>query len=210
MTKKAARSWAREHARDFYVRQARKHGYRSRAACKLLEMHRRFGLLKRGSCILDLGAAPGGWSQAASETAGGDTCIFALDRLPMEPLDRVTFIQGDFTSREVTESLLSQLGGRRVDLVLSDLAPNLGGNRVADMAQMSHLHELILDFSERILDKQGTLLMKAFAGDGLQRIQDLMKKGFSEVKSVKPDASRPRSRELYLMGRNRTQRRMAS
>ena len=210
MTKKTA-AWVREQLRDPYVRQAHSHGYRSRAAYKLLEMDQESGgFLRPGLCVVDLGAAPGSWSQVVSEKSNDESRIVAVDRLPMAQVDKVTCIQGDFTEPGVVDLLLNALGGRSAGLVLSDMAPNLSGNRVTDLAQMSLLHGLVLDLAERILGRRGVLLMKAFEGDGLAEIRRRMAQVFRDLRVLNPRASRSRSSEVYLLGRNLRQRGVAS
>lgn len=204
MTKKRSASskrWLHEHRSDTYVKQARHQGYRSRAVYKLEELDRRDHLLKPGISIVDLGAAPGGWCQYIERKLGGRAKVVALDVLPMDPLPGVTFIQGDFREAVVLEQLEAVLGGTKVDLVLSDMAPNISGVDAADQAGGVHLAELALEFARARLKPAGALVVKLFQGEGFDGFLGNLRKNFAKVALRKPKASRPRSREIYLVAR---------
>jgi len=190
------------HVRDPYVRQARDSGYRSRAAYKLIEIVEKDRLLRRGMTIVDLGAAPGSWSQVLAERVGPSGRIIAVDLSEMAPIPGVVFIQGDFREDEVLERIETALGGARCDLVLSDLSPNLTGVSDADQARSLHLCELALDFARKHLKQRGTLLVKAFQGTDYREFLASMRESFDTVLSRKPGASRDRSSEMYLLGKN--------
>jgi len=200
-TKSSAR-WLREHFTDEYVRRAQAEGYRSRAVYKLLEIHEKDRLLKPGGTVVDLGAAPGGWSQLATRLVGRDGRVIALDLLPMEPLAGVEFIQGDFRETAVLDQLLAALAGRPVDLVLSDLAPNTSGIKAVDQPRGLYLTELALDFAGRCLRPGGDFLVKAFQGEGFDAFLQDLRAAFAAVAPRKPRASRARSAEQYLLARN--------
>jgi 23S rRNA (uridine2552-2'-O)-methyltransferase len=198
--------WIRRHLTDPFVKAATKHGYRARSAYKLAEIDDRDKLLKPGSVVIDLGAAPGSWTQVVRErlTDGqGVVCgrIIALDVLPMDPLPDVTFIQGDFREAEVEAQLVAALGGERADLVLSDMAPNLSGIAAVDAARSGHLCELALAFAAAHLKPGGALLVKAFQGSGYSQFVEALKKTFVSVAVRKPAASRDSSSETYLLAR---------
>lgn len=194
--------WLREHAEDEYVRRARAQGYRSRAVYKLMEIQERDNLLRPGMTIVDLGAAPGGWSQLAIQIAGRQGKVIALDILPMEPLAGVEFIQGDFRESAVLERLLTALGGRPVDLVISDMAPNISGIKAIDQPRGMYLAELAMDFARQCLRPGGELLLKTFQGEGWDALVRDLKRSFASVAFRKPKSSRPRSSETYLLARN--------
>ena len=198
---KTSKAWMREHINDPYVQKARAEGYRSRAAYKLLELDKKDRLLVPGQLLVDLGAAPGSWSQVAVARLGSKGRVVAVDLLPMEPLPGVQFVQGDFREQKVQDALLVALGGRKADLVISDLAPNISGIGVSDQARSMHLCELALDFARQCLKPGGSLLVKAFQGAGFTEFLAGMRKSFVKVGSRKPEASRGRSSEMYLLGR---------
>ena len=199
---KRKQSWLDEHVNDPYVKQARKEGYRSRAVYKLQEINARDKLLYPGMTVVDLGAAPGGWSQLAAKIIGAKGRIFALDVLPLEPLEGVEFIQGDFQEQHVLDKMLHLMNGRKANLVISDMAPNITGMNVIDQPRAMYLSELALDFSRQVLVRGGDLVIKVFQGAGFDRfIQDL-RQSFARVVIRKPRASRPRSRECYVVARN--------
>ncbi len=200
-TKSSAR-WLREHFTDEYVRRAQVEGYRSRAVYKLLEIHEKDRLLRPGMTVVDLGAAPGGWSQLATKRVGGQGRVIALDLLPMEPLAGVEFIQGDFRETAVLDQLLATLVDRPVDLVLSDMAPNTSGIKVVDQPRGLYLAELALDFAGRRLRPGGDFLVKAFQGEGFDAFLKDLRAAFATVAPRKPRASRARSAEQYLLARN--------
>jgi 23S rRNA (uridine2552-2'-O)-methyltransferase len=198
---KSSKAWLAEHFSDEYVKRAQKEGWRSRAVYKLQEIDERDHLFASGMVVVDLGAAPGGWSQYARGRVGAHGRVVALDLLPLAPLPGVEFIQADFTESETLERLLQALHGRPVDLVISDLAPNMGGVRTTDQARAEHLTELALDFAERVLRPGGRLLLKAFQGPGHAALLRRLRAGFEQVVTRKPRASRARSREIYLLGK---------
>lgn len=190
-----------EHVNDPYVQLARKEGWRSRAAFKLMEIDDKDKLLKPGAVVVDLGAAPGGWSQVAAKRVGAGGLVFALDLLEMPPLPGVSFIQGDFREEAVLAQLEAQLGERRVGLVLSDMAPNMSGVPLVDQARVMHLAELGLEFCRARLQADGAFLVKVFQGTDYEAFLRAMRETFRTVAVRKPDASRDRSAELYLLGR---------
>jgi 23S rRNA (uridine2552-2'-O)-methyltransferase len=208
-SRKIDKAWLNDHVNDPYVKLARKEGYRARAAYKLKEIDEALGLVKPGQLVIDLGSAPGAWSQylrrrfapqgAASGALQGR--IVALDLLDFEPIDGVHFIQGDFRDEAVVQQLVQHLGGQRADLVLSDMAPNLSGIESADAARISHLVELAVDFAQQHLQRQGALVCKVFHGSGYSQLAKLFKDSFDVVKPIKPKASRDRSAETFLVGR---------
>jgi 23S rRNA (uridine2552-2'-O)-methyltransferase len=198
---KSSGRWLEEHFSDPYVRRAQKSGLRSRAAFKLEELDAVEKLLYQGAVIVDLGAAPGGWSQYAARRLGGKGRVLALDLLPMDAIAGVEFIQGDFREQAALDALLAQLGGRRVDLVLSDMAPNITGVDVVDHARAADLEGLALDFARQVLGPDGVLVMKVFQGAGFQELLAEARRAFRGVRMRKPGASRRRSSETYLVAR---------
>lgn len=207
-SKKVDRAWLHDHLTDPYVKLAQKEGYRARAAYKLKEIDERFGLVKPGQVVVDLGSAPGAWSQylrrrfAPSGAAAGELkgTIVALDVLPMEPVEGVTFLQGDFREEAVARQLAAALGGRKADLVVSDMAPNLSGIESSDAARIAHLVELAVEFARQHLAPGGALVAKVFHGSGYSQLVELFKRSFRVVKPIKPKASRDRSAETFLVG----------
>ncbi|MDQ2696567.1 MAG: 23S rRNA (uridine(2552)-2'-O)-methyltransferase RlmE [Pseudomonadota bacterium] len=199
---KSSSRWLQEHFADGHVRQARREGYRSRAVYKLKEIHDRDRQLRPGMTVVDLGAAPGGWSQLAAERVGGRGLVVALDVLPMAPLPGVQFIQGDFRDAATLEKLLAVLGDRPVDLVISDMAPNLSGIKAVDQPRGLYLAELAVDFARQRLAPGGALLTKVFQGEGLDALVRELRASFATVAFRKPKASRSRSPEHYLLARN--------
>ncbi len=199
---KSSSRWLHEHASDPYVKRARQQGWRSRAVFKLEQIQRAERLIKPGMLIVDLGAAPGGWSQFAARTLAGRGEVFALDVLPMAAMPGVTFIEGDFREQEVLDRLLAALQGRKADLVMSDMAPNLSGIDAVDQPRAGHLAELALDFAAGVLKPGGDLLLKLFQGSGFQELVQSARRRFANVKLRKPEASRARSAEVYLLARN--------
>ena len=201
---KVDRAWLHDHLNDPYVKKAQGQGYRARAAYKLLEINEQHRLVGPGSAVVELGSAPGAWSQYLSRTLGGQGMVVALDLLPMEPVTGVQFIQGDFRDDDTLAQLqqtLAQRGVARLDAVLSDMAPNLSGVAVADAARMSHLVELAVAFAQAHLKPEGVLLVKLFHGSGYSQLVRLFKDHFVQVKPLKPKASRARSAETFLLGR---------
>jgi 23S rRNA (uridine2552-2'-O)-methyltransferase len=200
------KSWLDQHRNDPYVKLAQKHDYRSRAAFKLVGIDEQDHLIKRGMTIVDLGSAPGSWAQVLRERlatgAGGiDGRIISLDLVPMEPVADVTFIEGDFREAETARLLEQALDGQKVDLVLSDMAPNLSGVGLADAARMQHLADLALEFAAAHLKPGGALLIKCFHGSGYSQIVEAFKRQFVTVAPRKPKASRDKSAEVFLLGR---------
>lgn len=194
--------WLAEHENDPYVAEARRLGLRSRAAFKLTEIQERDRIIKPGQIVVDLGAAPGGWSQIARPMLGGRGQLFALDILPMEALPGVEFICGDFREDSVLLQLEQRVGDQMVDVVLSDMAPNISGVNIADQVASMHLCELALEFAKAHLKPRGTLLVKAFQGDGFDAYLKTLRETFETVAIRKPKASRQRSTEVYLLARN--------
>jgi len=198
---KQSKKWLKEHFDDIYVKRAQEAGYRSRAVFKLQEIDEKDHLLQRGMTVVDLGAAPGGWSQYVRARLAPEDKVFALDILEMDPIPGVTILQGDFTEEAVLRALLDELQGRRVDLVLSDMAPNISGMKVVDQPRAMYLTELAMDFCERALSPGGSFLVKMFQGEGADMYIKELRARFDKVIIRKPKASRPRSREVYLLAR---------
>src|SRR5262252_3525922 len=198
---KSSSAWWKRHVNDPYVRKAGAQGYRARSAFKLLEIARREGLALIGQTVVDLGAAPGGWSQVLAQRVGGAGKVIALDLLEVAPIPGVAIIRGDFGEEGVLKQLEEVLAGRKVDLVVSDMAPNISGVRATDQARSIHLCELALDFARSHLNPRGALLVKAFQGSGYPEFLAEMKRAFVTVGSKKPGASRDESREMYLWGK---------
>ena len=207
-SKKVNKSWLNDHVNDPYVKLAKKDGYRARAAYKLKEIDETMGLIKPGHVIVDLGSTPGAWSQyvrrklSPQGAAVGDLngVIIAVDLLPMEPVEGVIFLQGDFREDEINQQLLKVLDGRPVNVVASDMAPNLSGIESADAARIAHLVELAIEFSIQHLHPQGALITKVFHGSGYSQLAKLFKETFKVVKPFKPKASRDKSSETFLVG----------
>ena len=200
---KSSKAWLHEHVNDHYVHMAQKDGYRARAAYKLLEINQKDKLIKTGTVLADLGSAPGSWSQVAAKLVGKTGAVFALDILPMDAIDGVSFIQGDFREDAVLEQFEALLDNRPLDLVICDMAPNMSGNAVTDQARSFYLCELALDFASQHLKPGGSFLVKVFQGAGYQEYTAAMREIFASVQTRKPDASRNRSREIYLLGKNK-------
>lgn len=197
---KSSQRWLKEHFDDPWVARAQAEGWRSRASFKLLEINEKDKLFRPGMRVLDLGAAPGGWSQVAAKQVGSKGLIVASDILPMEPIADVTFLQGDFREEDVFRKLLDILDGHKMDLVLSDMAPNMSGNRSVDVPRALYLAELALDMATRVLGPEGRFLVKVFQGEGYDQYRRDMQAAFSKLTTRKPGASRPRSNEVYLLG----------
>jgi len=198
---KSSQRWLDEHENDVYVQRARQDGYRSRATYKLLEINDKDRLIKPGMTVVDLGAAPGGWSQMAARLVGDKGHVVAMDILPMDGLAGVDFLQGDFREQEVLEQLLKMIGDQGVDLVISDMAPNISGMGVVDQPRAMYLTELALDMARQVLKPGGDFLVKVFQGEGFDEYMRDVRSSFSKVITRKPKASRPRSREVYLLAR---------
>ena len=199
---KSSHRWLRSHFDDEFVKRARREGFRSRAVYKLDEIQHKDRILKPGMTIVDLGAAPGGWSQYAARVLRGQGRIIAMDILPMEPLDGVEFLQGDFREDEVLETLMVKIDDRAIDLVMSDMAPNISGMEAVDQPRSMYLAELAVDFAAQVLREGGDLLFKAFQGEGFDDLVKLLRGQYRQVRIRKPKASRPRSREVYVLARH--------
>ncbi|GAA0681967.1 23S rRNA (uridine(2552)-2'-O)-methyltransferase RlmE [Marinobacterium maritimum] len=198
---KSSARWLKEHVNDPFVKQAQKDGYRSRASYKLLALNDKDKLIKPGMLVIDLGSAPGGWSQIASQLVGEQGKLIASDILPMDALPDVDFIQGDFTEESVFNEIMGVIDGRPVDVVISDMAPNLSGVASADQAGSIYLIELALDMAQQVLKPKGSFVAKAFQGEGYEEFVKQVREHFDTVLIRKPDASRARSREVYVVGK---------
>ncbi|MBD9566434.1 23S rRNA (uridine(2552)-2'-O)-methyltransferase RlmE [Pseudomonas sp. PDM09] len=196
---KTSLGWLKRHVNDPYVKQAQKDGYRSRASYKLLEVQEKYKLIRPGMSVVDLGAAPGGWSQVASRLIGGQGRLIASDILEMDSIPDVTFIQGDFTQDEVLAQILEAVGNSQVDLVISDMAPNMSGTPEVDMPKAMFLCELALDLAARILKPGGNFVIKVFQGEGFDAYVKDARQKFDKVQMIKPDSSRGSSREQYML-----------
>ncbi len=196
---KSSHRWMKEHFDDHYVKRSQKDGYRSRAVYKLEELDKKYNLVKPGQTIVDLGAAPGGWSQYCGLKLGSNGNIFALDILPMDALADVHFIQGDFREEAVLQQLLDSIGERKAHLVLSDMAPNMSGVDAVDIPRAMYLTELALELAQIVLAKDGNYLVKVFQGEGFDDYVRQCRQLFNKVMIRKPDASRDRSREVYVL-----------
>lgn len=200
---KSSPAWLHEHVNDPYVKQAQKDGYRARAAYKLLEINEKDKIIQAGTVLADLGSAPGSWSQVAAKLVEKQGKVFALDILPMQAIDGVEFIQGDFREEAVLNRFEQLLNHRPLDVVICDMAPNMAGNAVMDQARSFYLCELALDFAQNHLKTGGSFLVKVFQGAGYQEYLNAMRETFAVVQTRKPDASRNRSSEIYLLGKNK-------
>ena len=198
---KSSQRWLARNAKDKYVKRARQEGARSRAIYKIEEIDRRDRLLRPGMTVVDLGAAPGGWSQYVKSRVGASGRVLALDILPMEPVVGVEFIEGDFTEPPVLDLLVQRLQGKPVDLVISDMAPNMTGVASVDQARSMNLAELALEFSDKSLKPGGSLLIKTFQGAGFNEFYAQLRRRFEKLATRKPSASRAESKEIYLLGR---------
>lgn len=203
MAKKGSTSkgWLKEHFDDIYVKRAQREGYRSRACYKLLELNEKDRLFRPGMTVVDLGSAPGSWSQVAAELVGDSGRVIASDILPMDGLVGVDFIRGDFTEQKSFDSIMGMIDGRAVDLVISDMAPNMSGMAAIDQPQSMNLVELALDMAKNVLKPGGTFVAKVFQGEGFDQLLLDMRSSFKVVKSRKPEASRARSREIYQVAK---------
>ena len=196
---KSSKQWLRDHFNDAYVKKSKYEGYRSRASYKLLEIQRKDNFIKPGMTVVDLGAAPGGWSQVAAELVGDKGRVIASDILPMDIIANVEFVQGNFTEQGVLDKLVDQLCGSQVDLVISDLAPNMSGMKGIDQPQAMNLAELALDMSRSVLKPGANFLVKVFQGEGFESFRQELRETFRTVKTRKPAASRTKSSEIYLL-----------
>ncbi len=194
---KTSDRWLKEHFDDVWVKKSREDGYRSRASYKLIELDKKDRIFRPGQVVVDLGAAPGGWSQVAAEQVGDQGRVIASDILEMSPIAGVEFVQGDFTEQSVLEELLELLGSRRADVVISDMAPNMSGMAAVDIPTAMGLVELALDMARQVLRPGGVFAAKVFQGEGFESLLAEMRKSFTTVVSRKPDSSRARSREIY-------------
>ena len=199
----SSKQWLRRHVSDPYVQRSKREGYRSRSAYKLTEIDERDKLLKAGMTVVELGSAPGGWSQVAAKRVGPTGTVVAVDMLPMEPVSGVTFVQADFSTPEGLDAVRARLKGREADLVLSDMAPNLTGIAVTDQARAIALAELARDFALLHLKRDGALLVKIFQGAGYDEYFKSLRRAFEKVVVRKPDASRDESAEQFLLARGR-------
>jgi 23S rRNA (uridine2552-2'-O)-methyltransferase len=198
---KSSHRWLQEHINDPYVKQAQKDGYRSRSSYKLIELNEKDRLIRPGMLIMDLGSAPGGWSQVAGRLVGDKGRVLATDILPMEPLKNVDFIQGDFTEEAVFNQILTALNDAKPDLIISDIAPNITGIDSADQGSSIYLVELALDMARRVLKPKGNFVAKVFQGTGSDAYLKDLRTSFEKVSVRKPTASRPRSREVYVVAK---------
>ena len=201
MAKSKNRTWIKQHVKDPYVVQSQRDGYRSRASYKLLEIVEKTRMIKPGMTVVDLGSAPGGWSQVAAKLVGHKGSVVAVDILPMNPIAGVDFIQGDFTEEEILTKLLEKIENKPVDLVISDMAPNLTGMKAVDQPAVVYLAELAVDLAEQVLTENGIFIAKLFQGEGFDEFVRNTKNVFNVVSLKKPDASRSRSREVYLVAK---------
>jgi 23S rRNA (uridine2552-2'-O)-methyltransferase len=196
---KSSKQWLKEHFDDVYVKRSQEEGYRSRASYKLLEMQEKDGFIKTGMAVVDLGAAPGGWSQVIAKLVGDRGRVISSDILPMDRVAGVNFVQGDFTEQKVFDKLSNCLDDGLADLVISDMAPNMTGVKEIDQPRMVYLSELALHFARSTLKPKGCFLVKTFQGEGFEGFQKNLRHSFKTVKARKPRASRARSREIYLL-----------
>lgn len=197
--KGSSRRWMHEHLNDEYVKKAQKEGYRCRAVYKLLEIIEKKHIINKGDTVLDLGAAPGGWSQVAVKITGKSGQVIANDILPIEEINGVNFIQGDFTEQSVYDVLMNLIKGSSIDIVLSDMAPNMSGQLSVDQPKSMYLADLAIDFALKILSRNGHFIVKVFQGDGFDEYVKKSRSSFRKVSIIKPKASRPRSKEVYLL-----------
>jgi len=198
---KSSGNWLQQHVNDPYVKQAQKDGYRSRASYKLIQLNEKDKLIRPGMLIVDLGSAPGGWSQVAAKLVGAKGKVIATDILPMDPLENVDFILGDFTEQAVVDRILARLENRKPDLIICDIAPNISGIDVADQASSMYLVELALDMARQVLKPKGDFVAKVFQGAGSEAYLKELRRSFEKLLIRKPAASRPRSREVYVVAK---------
>ncbi len=198
---KTSNRWLEEHVNDPYVKRAQVDGYRARAAYKLIELNEKDKLIRAGDLVVDLGSAPGSWSQIAGRMVGVKGRVVASDILPMDSLENVDFIQGDFTEESVFNQIMDLLGGSQADVVISDMAPNISGVAVVDQSSSMYLVELALDMARNVLKPKGDFVAKVFQGEGFDDYVKEVRTSFEKVVIRKPDASRPRSREVYVVGK---------
>lgn len=197
---KSSKQWLHEHFTDPYVKQAQQEGYRSRATFKLMEIQKKYKIIRPGMKVLDIGAAPGGWSQLAADWVGDKGLVIAVDLLPITSLGKVKIIQGDITDAEIASQILQLLApAKQVDVIMSDMAPNMSGIEVADQARSMYLVECVVDMAQHLLLPQGMLLTKVFQGAGFEQILKHLRQTYQKVQVIKPPASRQRSREIYFL-----------
>lgn len=196
---KSSQEWLQRHFNDHYVKMAQKKGYRSRAVFKLQEIQDKKRIIRPGHVVVDLGAAPGGWSQISVPMVGRKGAVIAMDILPMDPINGVDFILGDFSEQKTHDQLLEVINGRAVDLVMSDIAPNITGLKAIDQPRSMYLAELALEFAREVVKPDGDFLVKAFQGEGFDAYLKDVRSSFTKVSSRKPKASRPKSREIYIL-----------
>ena len=199
--KSSSRAWLKEHHDDVYVQRAQKEGYRSRAAYKLMEINEKDRIIRPGMSVLDLGSAPGGWSQVAGEWVGAHGRMVASDILPMDTLPDVHFVQGDFTEQETYDRIMAELNNQPLDVVLSDMAPNMSGVAAVDLPRAMYLVELAVDMATRVLAPKGAFVAKVFQGEGFDELFRTLREQYATVLTRKPEASRPRSREVYIVAK---------
>jgi 23S rRNA (uridine2552-2'-O)-methyltransferase len=198
---KNSRDWVQRHLNDPFVKKAQEEGYRSRAVYKLQEIDEREGFMKPGKVVVDLGSAPGGWSQLAIKKVGGKGKVVAIDLLPMEPISGVIFIQADFSEEAGLNAVIAELEQKPVDLVISDMSPNMTGIPLTDQARLFNLGEMAMDFAVKFLQPNGIFIVKVFQGAGFEPYVKLLRQNFQHVSAKKPDASRDESREVYLVAK---------
>lgn len=208
MKKSNSKVWLKEHFSDAYVKRARSEGFRARSVYKLIEINQRYRIIRPGMVIVDLGAAPGGWSEYASQLIGSKGKVYALDLLLMQPIMGVDFIQGDFTTAEIVERLRERLRESAVDVVLSDMAPNLSGIKIVDQIRAMDLAKRAFEFSRMVLKPGGAFLTKVFQGEEFTGFLQILRRSFSLVKIIKPDASRARSSEVFIVAKNLQENRL--
>ncbi|UCD13291.1 MAG: RlmE family RNA methyltransferase [Thermoplasmatales archaeon] len=194
--------WYREKKREHYYKEANRFGYRARSAFKLKQIHKRFDVFSKNDIVIDLGAAPGGWSQVAKEFVGSQGTIIGIDILPVKPLDNIQFIQGDITDQETLEELKQILNDAKADVVLSDMSPDISGNYSVDQARSLWLCERALELADKVLHPGGTFVCKIFEGEDTKEFMEKVKRRFTAVKKFSPDASRKRSSEIYIIAKS--------
>ncbi len=203
---KTSKAWMHEHVTDPFVKAAKREGYRSRAAYKLMEIDEHYQLFRPGMTVVDLGATPGGWSQVARQQMGTNGRVIALDILPLEPISGVEFLLGDFTTEETNQKLIELLNAIKADIVISDMAPNISGIVISDQAKSIYLAELALDFAQSYLKPGGNFIVKLFHGGGFEEFVKKSRQDFEKIVVKKPEAARDRSKEVYLLGLKKKQR----
>lgn len=198
----SSRRWLQEHFNDPFVKKAQAEGLRARSAYKLIEIQNKYKFVRPNMLVVDLGAAPGGWSEYVANLVKPDGKVFALDILPMAPIENVEFVEGDFSQDEVVLNFLKQVGNKKIDVVMSDMAPNMSGLKAVDQARSMYLVETALTFALKVIKPKGVFLTKIFQGEGFDAFLKLLRATFKEVKIIKPEASRARSHEIYIFARD--------